>query len=42
MTKDVPVDSLRIERAEQTTKDGWAKRFREVMSLKKAGKARAK
>jgi bifunctional UDP-N-acetylglucosamine pyrophosphorylase/glucosamine-1-phosphate N-acetyltransferase len=42
VTKDVPADSLRIERSEQTTKDGWAKRFREVMSLKKAGKAPAK
>ncbi len=30
VTKDVPADALRIERAEQTTKDGWAKRFREM------------
>lgn len=30
VTKDVPADALRFERAEQTTKDGWAKRFREL------------
>jgi bifunctional UDP-N-acetylglucosamine pyrophosphorylase / glucosamine-1-phosphate N-acetyltransferase len=30
VTTDVPADALRIERAEQTTKDGWAKRFREM------------
>jgi bifunctional UDP-N-acetylglucosamine pyrophosphorylase / glucosamine-1-phosphate N-acetyltransferase len=30
VTKDVPADALRVERAEQTTKDGWAKRFREM------------
>jgi bifunctional UDP-N-acetylglucosamine pyrophosphorylase/glucosamine-1-phosphate N-acetyltransferase len=30
VTKDVPADALRIERAEQTTREGWAKRFREM------------
>src|SRR6185295_2463792 len=25
VTKDVPADALRVERSEQTTKDGWAK-----------------
>jgi bifunctional UDP-N-acetylglucosamine pyrophosphorylase/glucosamine-1-phosphate N-acetyltransferase len=30
VTKDVPADALRVERAEQTTRDGWAKRFREA------------
>jgi len=30
VTKDVPADALRVERAEQTTKEGWAKRFREA------------
>jgi bifunctional UDP-N-acetylglucosamine pyrophosphorylase / glucosamine-1-phosphate N-acetyltransferase len=30
VTKDVPADALRVERAEQTTKEGWARRFREA------------
>jgi bifunctional UDP-N-acetylglucosamine pyrophosphorylase/glucosamine-1-phosphate N-acetyltransferase len=30
VTKDVAPDALRIERADQTTKDGWAGRFREM------------
>ena len=34
VTKDVPADALRVERAEQTTKDGWAKRFREMKKRK--------
>lgn len=39
VTKDVPPDALRVERAEQTTKDGWAKRFREMKMRAKADKA---
>jgi bifunctional UDP-N-acetylglucosamine pyrophosphorylase/glucosamine-1-phosphate N-acetyltransferase len=38
VTKDVPADALRIERAEQTTKDGWAKRFREMKLRAKGNK----
>jgi bifunctional UDP-N-acetylglucosamine pyrophosphorylase/glucosamine-1-phosphate N-acetyltransferase len=30
VTKDVPADALRVERSEQTTREGWAKRFREM------------
>jgi bifunctional UDP-N-acetylglucosamine pyrophosphorylase / glucosamine-1-phosphate N-acetyltransferase len=30
VTKDVPADALRVERSEQGTRDGWAKRFREM------------
>jgi bifunctional UDP-N-acetylglucosamine pyrophosphorylase/glucosamine-1-phosphate N-acetyltransferase len=36
VTKDVPADALRIERAEQTTREGWAKRFREMKMRAKA------
>jgi bifunctional UDP-N-acetylglucosamine pyrophosphorylase / glucosamine-1-phosphate N-acetyltransferase len=36
VTKDVPADALRVARGEQTTKDGWAKRFREVKTRAKA------
>ena len=35
VTKDVPADALAVERSEQTIKEGWAKRFREVMALRK-------
>lgn len=42
VTRDVPADALRIERAEQTTRDGWAKRFRESKMLAKAEKSKAK
>jgi bifunctional UDP-N-acetylglucosamine pyrophosphorylase / glucosamine-1-phosphate N-acetyltransferase len=43
VTKDVPDDALRIERAEQTTRDGWAKRFREMkMRAKAATKSESK
>ena len=35
ITKDVPADALALERAQQTIKEGWAKRLR---SLKAAGK----
>jgi bifunctional UDP-N-acetylglucosamine pyrophosphorylase / glucosamine-1-phosphate N-acetyltransferase len=36
VTKDVPADALRVERSEQTTRDGWAKRFREMKMRAKA------
>jgi bifunctional UDP-N-acetylglucosamine pyrophosphorylase/glucosamine-1-phosphate N-acetyltransferase len=42
VTKDVPSDALRFERGEQTTKDGWAKRFRDMKSKAKAAKAATK
>jgi bifunctional UDP-N-acetylglucosamine pyrophosphorylase / glucosamine-1-phosphate N-acetyltransferase len=42
VTKDVPADALRVERSEQTTKDGWAKRFREMKMRAKAAKTQAK
>jgi bifunctional UDP-N-acetylglucosamine pyrophosphorylase/glucosamine-1-phosphate N-acetyltransferase len=35
ITKDVPADALALERAQQTIKEGWAKRLRD---LKSAGK----
>jgi len=38
VTKDVEADALRLVRPEQQTKPGWAKRFREMMSAKKAAK----
>jgi bifunctional UDP-N-acetylglucosamine pyrophosphorylase/glucosamine-1-phosphate N-acetyltransferase len=38
VTKDVPADALRVERADQTTKEGWAKRFREAKLRAKAAK----
>jgi bifunctional UDP-N-acetylglucosamine pyrophosphorylase/glucosamine-1-phosphate N-acetyltransferase len=39
VTKDVPADALAVARAEQTTKEGWAKRLRQ---LKAKGKGLAK
>jgi bifunctional UDP-N-acetylglucosamine pyrophosphorylase/glucosamine-1-phosphate N-acetyltransferase len=42
VTKDVPADALRFERAEQTTKDGWAKRFRDMKMSAKAAKPATK
>jgi bifunctional UDP-N-acetylglucosamine pyrophosphorylase/glucosamine-1-phosphate N-acetyltransferase len=47
VTKDVPADALGIARAEQTNKEGWAKRLRQLKSLGKSlsatlGKAKAK
>jgi bifunctional UDP-N-acetylglucosamine pyrophosphorylase/glucosamine-1-phosphate N-acetyltransferase len=30
VTKDVPADALRVERSEQATREGWAKRFRDM------------
>jgi bifunctional UDP-N-acetylglucosamine pyrophosphorylase/glucosamine-1-phosphate N-acetyltransferase len=42
ITKNVPADALAIERAQQTVKDGWAKRLREARLLSKKGAADAK
>jgi bifunctional UDP-N-acetylglucosamine pyrophosphorylase/glucosamine-1-phosphate N-acetyltransferase len=39
VTSDVEANALVLARGEQTAKPGWAKRFREVMTRKKAGKA---
>jgi bifunctional UDP-N-acetylglucosamine pyrophosphorylase/glucosamine-1-phosphate N-acetyltransferase len=36
VTKDVPADALGIARAEQVNKLGWAARFRDAMSRRKA------
>ncbi len=36
VTKDVPADALVVERAQQTVKPGWAKRFREMKLRAKA------
>ncbi len=30
ITRDVPADALAVERSEQTVKEGWAKRFRDM------------
>ena len=38
VTRDVDADALALVRAEQTAKPGWAKRFRDAMTAKKAGK----
>ncbi|MEG3123124.1 bifunctional UDP-N-acetylglucosamine diphosphorylase/glucosamine-1-phosphate N-acetyltransferase GlmU [Sphingomonas sp. GB1N7] len=38
VTADVEADALCLVRPEQKSKSGWAKRFREAMSAKKAGK----
>jgi bifunctional UDP-N-acetylglucosamine pyrophosphorylase/glucosamine-1-phosphate N-acetyltransferase len=38
VTADVSADALALIRPEQKEKAGWAKRFREAMSAKKAGK----
>ena len=35
ITRDVPADSLAIARGEQTVKEGWAKRLRQVKTLAK-------
>ncbi|UZK66213.1 bifunctional UDP-N-acetylglucosamine diphosphorylase/glucosamine-1-phosphate N-acetyltransferase GlmU [Sphingomonas sp. M1-B02] len=39
VTKDVEANALGIARAKQDVKPGWARRFREIMSAKKADKA---
>ncbi|WP_294273833.1 bifunctional UDP-N-acetylglucosamine diphosphorylase/glucosamine-1-phosphate N-acetyltransferase GlmU [uncultured Sphingomonas sp.] len=38
VTSDVEADALALVRAERQTKPGWAKRFREMMTAKKAAK----
>lgn len=38
VTKDVEADALALARGEQSTKPGWAKKFRDVMQRKKAQK----
>ena len=35
VTKDVPADALALARGEQTVKQGWAKRLRQVKALGK-------
>ena len=40
ITSDVEADALGVTRASTTIKAGWAKRFRDMMSAKKAGKAK--
>ncbi|MFZ5740142.1 MAG: bifunctional UDP-N-acetylglucosamine diphosphorylase/glucosamine-1-phosphate N-acetyltransferase GlmU [Pseudomonadota bacterium] len=39
ITKDVPDDALAVERNEQRTRDGWAKRFRDAKSRDRKPKA---
>jgi bifunctional UDP-N-acetylglucosamine pyrophosphorylase/glucosamine-1-phosphate N-acetyltransferase len=36
VTKDVPADALAIARAEQTVKEGWAKRLRQIKAMGKS------
>jgi bifunctional UDP-N-acetylglucosamine pyrophosphorylase/glucosamine-1-phosphate N-acetyltransferase len=38
ITRDVPDDALAVERSQQATRDGWAKRFRDMMSQSKKSK----
>lgn len=42
ITKDVPADALSLERAQQTVKDGWAKRLREMRLPRKKDAEAAK
>ncbi len=39
ITKDVPDDALAVERSTQTTRDGWAARYREMKTRDKKPKA---
>lgn len=39
VTRDVPADALRLERAEQTTVEGWAVKFRTRRAREKAARA---
>lgn len=39
ITKDVPADSLAVERSEQTVREGWVKRFREMKMLNRKPKS---
>jgi bifunctional UDP-N-acetylglucosamine pyrophosphorylase/glucosamine-1-phosphate N-acetyltransferase len=41
ITRDVPADALALERAPQETKEGWAKRFREMKLAARAAKAKS-
>ncbi len=36
VTKDVPADALAVERSEQTIKEGWAKRLRQIKAMGKS------
>jgi bifunctional UDP-N-acetylglucosamine pyrophosphorylase/glucosamine-1-phosphate N-acetyltransferase len=36
VTKDVPADALAVARAEQTVKEGWAKRLRQIKAMGKS------
>jgi bifunctional UDP-N-acetylglucosamine pyrophosphorylase/glucosamine-1-phosphate N-acetyltransferase len=38
ITRDVPDDALAVERGQQTTREGWAKRFREMKTRGKTPK----
>lgn len=38
VTQDVPTDALALVRPVQVAKPGWAKRFREIMTARKAGR----
>ena len=40
MTRDVDAGELRMERAEQSIKPGWADRFHDTMKKKKAGQGK--
>ena len=42
ITRDVPADALAVERAQQTVKEGWAKRLREARLLRKKSAVDAK
>jgi bifunctional UDP-N-acetylglucosamine pyrophosphorylase/glucosamine-1-phosphate N-acetyltransferase len=39
ITRDVPADALAVERSQQTVKEGWAKRFRDMKLRGKTPKA---
>jgi bifunctional UDP-N-acetylglucosamine pyrophosphorylase/glucosamine-1-phosphate N-acetyltransferase len=38
VTKNVPDDALAVGRGQQTVREGWAKRFREMKALAKKPK----
>jgi len=38
ISRDVPDDALAVERSEQATRPGWAKRFREMKTRGKTPK----
>jgi bifunctional UDP-N-acetylglucosamine pyrophosphorylase/glucosamine-1-phosphate N-acetyltransferase len=42
ITRDVPADALAVERSQQTVKEGWAKRLREMRLARKKGAAEPK